>query len=174
MKRKYFKCIELLLTASLALGCGTWIGSPDEEDEQTNKKQDEQTNKNQDEFPEAASAPDFNNPLTDGIWAKLELPANEEKAECENFTINYRAEEEAPKILELANANQEDENTISFETTLPDSSLETIELVNLEEAGNYKVSVSYNNGELVTGCVLYLDLLELNDDESYKLEFNFD
>jgi len=169
MKRKYFKCIELLLTASLALGCGTWIGSPDEEDEPTNTSQQEPS-----ETTNGESARDFSTPLTDGIWAKLELPANEEKAECENFTINYRAEEEAPKILELANANQEDENTISFETTLPDSSLETIELVNLEEAGNYKVSVSYNNGELVTGCVLYLDLLELNDDESYKLEFNFD
>lgn len=169
MKIKSFKCIELLLTASLALGCGTWIGSPDEEDEQTNKKQEE--------FPEnmnPESAQDFNTPLTDGIWAKLEFPANEEKTECANFTINYRTEEENPRILELANANQEDENTISFETTLPDGSLETIELVNLEETGTYKVAVSYNSGALGTECVLYLDLLELKDDESYKLEFSFD
>ena len=169
MKIKYFKCTELLLTASLALGCGTWIGSPDEQDEPTNASQQEPS-----ETTNGESARDFSTPLTDGIWAKLELPANEEKAECENFTINYRAEEEAPKILELANANQEDENTISFETTLPDGSLETIELVNLEETGTYKVAVSYNSGELVTECVLYLDLLELKDDESYKLEFNFD
>lgn len=177
LKIKNHKWIELFLSAFLVLGCGTWIGSPDEEDEGTNAQQ-EQPNEDFDSKESNTNAPDLgaeaSPPISDGVWEKVDLPEDEVKTECENFILDYRADEEDPKILELANADAEDENTITFESVLPDDSTEDLAIVNLAEIGNYKINVSYDDGESVSECVLYLGLLELKEDESYKLEFIFE
>ena len=166
LKIKNYKLINLACTALLALGCGTWVGSPGE-------NEDGEAAQEMEGPKDSKAASPADPPVGDGVW-KVFYSRDDDDAECEKFSMSYRDEGENPGILELVNADPEDENSVSFETTLPDGSVENLALVSLTETGFYTINVSYDVGDTVSECVLTLSLMELNDEESYKIEFSFD